>query len=69
LEEAKAYQRALLEKGIPATSFEVDDIDQEYQRLSEKGVVFKDAPKVAGPVKIARFHDTVGNLIQMHQAI
>ena len=69
IDEAKAYQRALLDKGIPAASFEVDDIDLEYRRLSEKGVVFKDAPKLAGAVKIAIFHDTVGNLIQIHQAI
>ncbi len=30
---ARDYQSALYEAGIPATAFQVDDIEQEYQRL------------------------------------
>jgi predicted enzyme related to lactoylglutathione lyase len=37
--------------------------------LSSKGVAFTKPPTVAGPVKIAVFSDTVGNLIQLHQVI
>ena len=34
----KAYQGALFRQGIAATSFEVDDIDYEYERLVAEGV-------------------------------
>jgi len=53
--------------GIPATSFEVDDIQKEYERLSGRGVVFRTKPTNAGPVTVAVFDDTCGNLIQIHQ--
>jgi catechol 2,3-dioxygenase-like lactoylglutathione lyase family enzyme len=64
---AKAYQDGLLKQGIPATAFEVDDVDAEYKRLRERGVVFTADPKVQGPVKLAIFADTCGNLIQIYQ--
>lgn len=64
---AKAYQSALLEQGIPATAFEVDDVDAEHQRLEAKGVAFTQGPKDMGPVRTAVFADTCGNLIQIYQ--
>ncbi len=64
---AKVYQRALLEAGIPATAFAVDDIQREYERLQGLGVVFRGEPAAAGPVTIAIFEDTCGNLIQLYQ--
>lgn len=67
LEEAKTYTKALKEKGIPATAFNVDDIDKEYEGLKSKGVVFKSEPKDMGGTKIAVFDDTCGNWIQMLQ--
>lgn len=63
----KTFQTALFEQGIPATAFEVDDIAAEYQRLKSLSVVFTTPPTDAGPVKIAVFADTCGNLIQIYQ--
>ncbi len=64
---AKTFQKALFDAGIPWTSFGVDDIDKEYERLEKKGVKFKSKPTPMGSVKIAVFEDTCGNLIQMAQ--
>ncbi len=68
-EPARVYQAALKEAGIPWTSFAVDDIDQEYQRLTELGVEFSMPPKEAGTVKIAVLDDTCGNFIQLMQML
>jgi predicted enzyme related to lactoylglutathione lyase len=65
---ARTYQKALFEAGIPLTSFAIDDIQKEYERMKKLGVVFKMAPTKMGPVTIAVFEDTCGNLIQMAQA-
>ena len=65
---ARTYQKALFEAGIPLTSFAVDDIQNEYERMKKLGVVFKTAPTKMGPVTIAVFEDTCGNLIQIAQA-
>jgi len=64
---ARAFQKAIYQDGIPATSFESLDIHAEYARLRAKGVVFKTPPTPAGPVTVAVFDDTCGNLIQLHQ--
>ncbi len=64
---AKAYQEGLLEQGIPATAFEVDDVDAEHRRLAARGVAFTTEPRVQGPVKLAVFADTCGNLIQIYE--
>ena len=64
---ALTFQKAIFEQGIPATAFNVDDIDEEYQRLLSLGVSFVTPPTEAGPVKIAVFNDTCGNLIQIYQ--
>jgi predicted enzyme related to lactoylglutathione lyase len=66
---AKPFQQGLFSQGIPATSFESTDLDADYARLRAKGVAFTKEPTVAGPVKIAVFSDTVGNLIQLHQLL
>lgn len=64
---AKTYQEALFEQGIPITAFEVDDMDSEFERLSALGVAFTTKPTNAGPVTLAAFADTCGNLIQIYQ--
>lgn len=64
---ARTYQKALFDAGIPLTAFAVDDIQKEHERLVKLGVVFKSKPTQAGPVTIAMFEDTCGNLIQMYQ--
>ena len=64
---AKVYQQALLTQGIPLTAFEVDDIHAEHARLSGLGVAFTMTPTPMGPVTVAIFADTCGNLIQIYQ--
>ena len=63
---ARTYQQALLEQGIPATAFEVDDVKAEYDRLRERDVEFTTPPTPAGPVTIAVLLDTCGNRIQLY---
>ena len=65
----KAYQDALLAQGIPMTAFEVSDIQEEFARLTGQGVAFKTTPTQAGPVLIAVFADTCGNLMQLYQPV
>ena len=68
-EPAKLYQQSLKEAGIPWTSFAVDDIEKEYERLSNLGVQFSIAPREAGAVMIAVLDDTCGNYIQLMQEL
>jgi glyoxylase I family protein len=63
----RTNQEALFEQGIPATAFEVADIESEVRRLRQRGVAFTREPFDAGPVKIAAFADTCGNLIQLYE--
>jgi glyoxylase I family protein len=64
---AKQYQESIFKQGIAITAFEVDDIKAEYERLKALGVMFTMVPTNAGPVTIAIFSDTCGNLIQLYQ--
>jgi len=52
---------------VPCTAFEVDDVSSEFERLKAQGVVFTMSPTAMGPVKIAVFADTCGNLVQIYQ--
>lgn len=61
----KALREALAEDGIPITSFAVDDLQQEYERLRNRGVVFTQEPLSQGGYTTAVFDDTNGNLIQI----
>jgi catechol 2,3-dioxygenase-like lactoylglutathione lyase family enzyme len=62
---AKPFKQALVDDGIPFTSFAVDDVDSEYERLSALGVKFTQPPVDMGRVKTAVLDDTCGNLIQI----
>jgi len=64
---AKPFKDALVEDGIPATSFAVDDVQAEFDRLQSKGVRFTQEPTEMGNVTMAVFDDTCGNLIQIVQ--
>ena len=64
---AKTFQQAMFAQSIPLAAFEVTGIEHEYTRLKKQGVVFTREPVKAGPVTIAVFSDTCGNLIQMYQ--
>jgi catechol 2,3-dioxygenase-like lactoylglutathione lyase family enzyme len=61
------YKAALVEDGIPAASFGVDDIQAEFERMSALGVRFVQPPTDMGPVTVATLDDTCGNLIQIAQ--
>jgi catechol 2,3-dioxygenase-like lactoylglutathione lyase family enzyme len=64
----KPFKQALVDDGIPFTSFAVDDVHKEFERLRALGVHFTQEPVDLGPVTTAVFDDTCGNLIQIaHQ--
>jgi hypothetical protein len=64
---AQPFKAALVGDGIPLTSFAVDDVKKEFERLSRLGVRFTQDPAQMGPVTTAVFDDTCGNLIQSAQ--
>jgi catechol 2,3-dioxygenase-like lactoylglutathione lyase family enzyme len=59
------FKEALVTDGIPFTSFAVDDVQKEFERLQGLGVRFVQEPAEMGPVTTAVFDDTCGNLLQM----
>ncbi|MFD3413324.1 VOC family protein [Streptomyces cyaneofuscatus] len=61
----KPYTTALVDDGIPAAAFAVDDVRAEFERLRELGVHFTQEPLTMGPVTTAVRDDTCGNLIQI----
>ncbi|MBO0774132.1 MAG: VOC family protein [Actinobacteria bacterium] len=65
---AKPFKEALVGDGIPVTSFAVDDVQAEYERLRGLGVRFTQEPADMGPVTTAVLDDTCGNLIQIAHA-
>ena len=62
---AKPFKQALVEDGIPYTSFAVDDVTAEYDRLRAQGVRFTQEPLEMQSVTTAVLDDTCGNLIQI----
>jgi DNA-binding transcriptional ArsR family regulator len=65
---AGPFKAALVADGIPATSFAVDDVHAEFQRLRGLDVRFTQEPVEMGAVTTAVFDDTCGNLIQIAKA-
>lgn len=63
----RPFKEALVGDGIPFTSFAVDDVRAEFERLRALGVQFTQEPVDLGPVTTAVFDDTCGNLIQIAQ--
>ena len=63
----RPFKSALVEDGIPFTSFAVEDVHAEYERLRSSGVEFTQPPVAMGPVTTAVLDDTCGNLIQLAQ--
>lgn len=64
---ARTFQKAVFEQGIPITTFGVDDLQKEHESLEKRGVVFRLKPTKAGPVTVAVFEDSCGNLVQLAQ--
>ena len=63
------YKSSLVNDGIPAASFKVDDLDKEFDKLRHLGVEFTVVPMDAGSVRMAILDDTCGNLIQLIQMV
>jgi catechol 2,3-dioxygenase-like lactoylglutathione lyase family enzyme len=61
----RPFKEALVADGIPFTSFAVEDVQAEFERLKAAGVRFVQEPTDLGPVVTAVFDDTCGNLIQI----
>ena len=64
---ARPFKEALVADGIPYTSFVVDDVPAEAERLRRHGVRFTQEPLDVGGATTAVFDDTCGNLIQIAQ--
>ena len=64
---AQKYQKSIFAQDIPATIFGVDNVQAEYERLTELGVEFKVEPTDYGHYSLASFDDTCGNLIQIQK--
>lgn len=62
---AQTYKRTLYSDGIPFAVLTVKDVPAEYERLRAAGVKFTQEPVDAGPVSMAVFDDTCGNLLQI----
>jgi catechol 2,3-dioxygenase-like lactoylglutathione lyase family enzyme len=62
---ARPFKEALVTDGIPFTSFAVDDVQRDFERLTGLGVRFTQEPTQMGPVTTAVLDDTCGNLIQI----
>jgi predicted enzyme related to lactoylglutathione lyase len=65
---AKTYQEGIYNSNLPCIVFGTNDIHADYERLKQKGVVFRKEPtKTEWGIETV-FEDTFGNLIQLHQA-
>ena len=63
----QALKDSLMKDGIPYTAFQVNDIQEEYERMKSLGVQFTMEPTNMGMTTAAVFDDTCGNLIQIYQ--
>jgi len=68
-EPCKVYQDALMEAGFPYTQFDVENVDEEYKRLTKLGVEFSVKPTEMETVKFAILNDTCGNNLQLVEEI
>jgi len=59
------FKQALVADGIPFTSFAVEDVQRDFERLTSRGVRFTQQPTQMGAVTTAVLDDTCGNLIQI----
>lgn len=63
----KALKESLVKDGIPFTAFQVNNVQEEYERMKAQGVEFTMEPTNMGMSTAAVFNDTCGNLIQIYQ--
>jgi len=62
---ARQFKEALVSDGIPFTSFAVEGVNGEFERLRLLGVRFTHQPAEMGPTRTVVLNDTCGNLIQI----
>ena len=62
---ARPFKEALVSDGIPFTSFAVENVQRDFERLTDRGVRFTQKPTQMGAVTTAVLDDTCGNLIQI----
>lgn len=62
-----AYMNGLHDAGLPAIVFGVPDVEAEYRRLADAGVVFQGEPSTGPSGTTAVFDDGCGNFVQLHQ--
>jgi catechol 2,3-dioxygenase-like lactoylglutathione lyase family enzyme len=65
LSAARTFKASLVADGVPYTSFAVDDVQKEYERLTALGVRFTQQPTQMGEMTTAVLDDTCGNLIMI----
>jgi predicted enzyme related to lactoylglutathione lyase len=61
------YFEGIYNAGLPVIVFGTGDIDAEFERLKDAGVVFRQPPTKTEWGMQAIFDDTCGNFIQIHQ--
>ena len=64
---AASYKEGLYNGGFPVIVFGVADVQQEYERLKQQGVVFRKEPTATDYGVEAVLEDTCGNLVQIVQ--
>ncbi|OQD54682.1 bleomycin resistance protein [Streptomyces phaeoluteigriseus] len=64
---AEPYRAALREAELPCIVLSVDDLQAEFERLTNLGVHFAQEPQKQGPMFLAILDDTVGNWVQLTQ--
>jgi predicted enzyme related to lactoylglutathione lyase len=64
---AKTYQEQVFGAGIPVIVFSTRDIQADYDRLTELGVIFRGKPTPTEWGIQVLFEDGCGNLVQLHQ--
>ncbi|MDG2451054.1 MAG: VOC family protein [Saprospiraceae bacterium] len=65
----QTFQEEAYRQGLPILILGSEDVKAEFQRLSEKGVKFKQEPKTNEWGTSAVFEDSCGNYIQIHQDV
>lgn len=66
---SQVFQKELFNSGIPAMAFITKDINADYDRLKNLGVLFRSEPKNMGMITATMFEDTCGNLINLVQPL
>lgn len=63
----KTFKEELYKQGVPYIAFEVDSVQEEYERLTALGVEFTGDPSSQNPITTAIFDDSCGNWVQIYQ--